>query len=235
MIMRDTIRKEWAEQYLACLEETQTVENSACFSIDDINEFFLHRISRRRKYKIVGHVMRCPNCRSDFLWFHELNRRTRKFIDAAADMKLKKPPGESRRWRIREYLLCGLGLASVIVGFILIAPVSRIAAPSKVLYRDASRSDVETIFPPPRGTLSKEDLNFRWTSRISGEYFILELYDPTMVLTWQSPKLAQKETRLPPQLLKSMKAGQDYFWSVTEVRKNGDVIESPMISFRLRD
>jgi hypothetical protein len=126
-----------------------------------------------------------------------------------------------------------MGLAAILAGFLLIVPTRRFPDNHKPTYRGSPQHQFRDVYPPLGAIVRRADLHFSWKSPLPGGSFILELFDPTMALLWRGPAIKETETRIPENILQSMKEEQVYFWSISGTGNDQTIIESLFYSFRL--
>jgi hypothetical protein len=239
--MKDTAREEWMGLYRKYLRERGPSCADECPSIGEISSFFRRPTSRRKKYRLLRHIMDCDSCRNEFEWINELHRGAARFGENIMALDLgriskRRFLDASSCFRIpakRKFVWVALGAAAIVCGVLVFGPTPRFPQERTAVYRDNGQPQIQNIFPPLRAVVAKNDLYFRWGSPLPSEFYILELFDPAMTLFWRSPPSSKNQIRLPDSVLLTLESGQNYFWCVSGMGNDHVVIESPMFSFQL--
>ena len=77
----------------------------------------------------------------------------------------------------------------------------------------------------------KSLLKFRWVEIKDSDYYIVELYDETLLPIWRSEKIFNNEIDLPKQILDRLVKNKKYFWMLTAYFPDGKKIESRLEYF----
>jgi hypothetical protein len=225
--MREIPREEWEGIYRKYLRGRGPEKPKDCAGNDEIASFFLPRTSRRKKYRLLHHILECESCRSEFEWIHELYLRT---ADLGQDVeKLKK---ESRpRFPLKGWVWAGA--AAALISVILIVPAHRKSLPAGPVYRGAAQLQFRDIVPRQGADVLRTELRFGWKTPAAGGSFVFEIFDPAMALLWRSQATVETEIRIPEQVLGRLKDDQVYYWAISGTWDDQPIIESPLFSFRL--
>jgi hypothetical protein len=238
--MRDISREEWVALYRKYLQNRGPIDAGECPASDEIFSFFEQKTLRQKKYRLLRHILDCEVCRDEFECWHELELRVAGLRTDMERLELKSsvrsglPKSASKaRSSVRRWAWAGMGLAAILAGFLLIVPTRRFPDNHKPTYRGSPQHQFRDVYPPLGAIVRRADLHFSWKSPLPGGSFILELFDPTMALLWRGPAIKETETRIPENILQSMKEEQVYFWSISGTGNDQTIIESLFYSFRL--
>ncbi len=238
--MRDISREEWVGLYRKYLQYRGSVDAGECPRSDEIASFFERRTSRRKKYRVLRHILDCPACQEEFEWMHELEIRIAGLREEVERLGRKSPiqnglptPASPSRSFLRRWAWAGTGAAAVLIVLLLIVPMRRFPRDHRLTYRGTPQFQFHEVYPPLGSVVRRADLHFGWKAPLPGGSFVLELFGPAMELVWRSPASKEMETRVPDPVLRFMKEDHVYFWSISGTADDQSIIESPLYSFRL--
>jgi hypothetical protein len=195
---------------------------------------FKSSTSLRNKKKIVDHLSDCSFCREEFellLGLQRYHASSKTLISEApsgASSIDKKETVNIGRHYIRKYAYFLFGLVLSISAYYLIfqkndfTEVKR-ANESRILL--ITPSHVHT-FPNP--------LIFRWQEQSESQYYILELFDNSLLPVWTSQKILDVQTQLPAEVLSRLHPGNYYFWMITAFSNTQKISESELLRFLVR-
>jgi len=237
--MRNISRQEWGNLLREYLQNRGPAEAGPCPASEEITSFFRRKTGRRKKYRLLRHILDCRVCRDEFEWMHALELRIARLSRDVKRLE-HQPPTRSRftgtafpaKPFLTRWVWTGLGSAAILVGLLLIVPARRFPQDPKPTYREAPQLQFQDVYPPLGASVHRADLHFSWKAPLSGGSFILELFDPAMGLLWQSPTTGSTEIRIPDRVLQLMKEEQLYFWSISGIGDDQSIIESPLYDFR---
>ena len=236
--MRDEARDEWVTLYRQYLEKRGHFAQRECPDFEDIHRFFERRTARKQKFKILHHILFCDPCRRDFEWMNELHRRIGHFSQDFIDLKQQRSLRRrfiqlsDRRMSV-PFALASLAIVVIIGGICLLGPLGRSQKGGPPVYRDSGQVQFYDIYPRHRTVLPRTDVFFCWKSFLTGPASIVELFDPAMALLWRSPKSAKSKVQVPSAVLRSLTDGRDYYWSISLIDDDGNVVDSPLFSFQI--
>jgi hypothetical protein len=240
--MKDIARKKWPDLYRQYMAEQNSPTEKRCPSIGEIFSFFRLRTRRRRKFRILRHIAICHRCRKEFEWMHGLDRRAARLgleIEALGRVETQSGrAGREEKFRrgpkpAQKFAFAGFGIAALILGIVLLKPGTRLSSNRPSIYRETGQPQIYAVYPWLRASLPKSELHFKWRSSFPCEYFLVELFDEALILVWKSPQSAESTAKIPISILRALKVGRPYYWSITGIVEGTAVTESPLFSFRL--
>lgn len=187
--------------------------------------------SLRYKKHIIDHLSECLFCSEEFELLLELHRYQASSAMEISDISslnstiYKQEPvcaGSRIIWRY-AYLLFGLVLVLsaylLIIQRNLVLEVKRTSEQRILLYTPA----LVHTFPKP--------LVFRWQEQPNSQYYILELFDNSLLSVWTSQKIYNIQTQLPDDISSRLHSGNYYFWMITAFSSTQKISESELLRF----
>jgi hypothetical protein len=237
--------KELIKLYNAHIMENVPHSRESCPPLEDIISFFKQKTSEKKRSKIIDHVTKCSACAQEFEFMLQTQREEGKLIEGIGKLLYSKENIEFIKKRAskkinylnevrkpfltRLYWKYALPLLAVIaiISFILIFQNL-----GKREYRGPDLIKVHLI-EPINGKYSKSLLTFRWNEFKDSEYYIIELFDDTLLQIWKSDKITKNQAVLPAEVTKNLDTNKRYFWMVTAFLPDGKKIESEIEVFIL--
>jgi hypothetical protein len=192
-----------------------------CPPIKDVREAFEGKTRRAAKDRIVDHVSDCAYCAQEFEFIRAVRARERE-LDAGIRViaRLRSPHALFLSRPLWNY---AMGMAMIAV-FISSAILFRGNRPQGK-WRNRSVALPEALTPsghidtPPR-------LVFRWEPVIGATSYIVEIYDETLQLIWESPQVTTSAALLPKPIKDAFTGDKNYYWSVSALDSEGRIGES---------
>jgi hypothetical protein len=192
---------------------------------------FKSSTSLRNKKEIIGHVTDCSFCREEFELLLELQRYQASSItvinessSTAFSTDKLRVTSIGRRSILRyAYLLFGLVL--ILSAYYLIVQQNNLTEVKR-----ASEHSILLIIPMHVHTFPKP-LIFRWQEQFASQYYILELFDNSLLPVWTSQKIIDVQIQLPDVVLSRLHSGNYYFWMITAFSSTQKISESELMRF----
>ena len=99
-------------------------------------------------------------------------------------------------------------------------------------YRSIYQKSIRLI-QPLNDKYSKSSLIFEWEETKNADYYLLELFDQSLMPIWKSKKIHKTKIFLTQKILDDLKENKMYFWMVTAYFPDGKKIESRIEDFIL--
>jgi len=204
---------------------------NTCPSSMALFDSFKSSTSLRHKKNIIDHITDCSFCREEFGLILELNKyqtSSTSIINELSptayttDKQLAANTGRHFIWRYACFLFGLILIFSayfLIVKHISLLEVTRTTEQRILLI---SPAHVHT-FPRP--------LIFRWQKQSASQYYILELFDNSLLPVWTSQKIANVQIQLPAGFLSHLHSGNYYFWMITAFSGTQKISESELRRF----
>ncbi len=231
--------KEIKAAFLSRLLSGASEGSPPCPSQDTLESFFERRTSRRNKRRIVDHVAHCPSCYEYFVWLLALDRNIRKTsedIKNVVESSPKKRAAKSSPFLLALKpltLLIGVGFLGAALFFLI--PSFDSPRESSERAREHGQKRLSEFYPSPNAEIARQNLRFQWKSDIAYENFEVEVFDSALALFWKSSRSAATSVVPSMDVIKRIRKAEDYFWLVTAITRNGALVESPLMTFRIAD
>ncbi len=213
-----------------------------CPPLDDLIRFFKSGTTRIHKIKIIDHITQCAFCHEEFdlmLTIKRSSEQMEKEISSFLDSENLSPKSHDHPeigytqsfWRYAALFIAIISLSLSLLTLINKNPSQLF---KKQILRGQAESDFQ-LLEPINSRQGKSRLVFRWKEFKGADSYILELFDQSLKLIWESPELAETEYILPSEITQKLSSSNTYFWMVTSHLKNGSVIESGLANFTVTD
>jgi hypothetical protein len=94
--------------------------------------------------------------------------------------------------------------------------------------------EIQLIFPV-RGQEVRAPWNFSWEEIPGAEYYLLEIFDKSLLPLWKSPRIETPYYRFTPESANIIRADEAYFWTVTAWLADATKKEAPLEEFTKRE
>ncbi len=216
------------ETYQAYASSHRFPGRKKCPSPQAIARSFAPKTPVRKKKKIIDHISACPMCREEFMMFFEHHKTPSS--DPIAD--LPKPPGDIRKGlrypALWQGALALLGLSLIVYSFFFIGHRAEVSGTRQLV------SSEITLLSPERELSLSSPAIFRWQATPGSEYYVVELFDETLLPVWVSDKTQDLQVQLPSKISLNLRPGQPYFWTVTAYIRGSACAESRLLRFDVR-
>jgi hypothetical protein len=194
-------------------------------------------LSKKQRGQLIAHLSTCIHCSREFEFLldtvrieKEIAEKTRNIISARNKSKKTDPWLTSRflshhAWRYISAL--------VMLLFIIVVALVVLKIPQKIEYRRARSNPIRIIYPN-EVHLDISKLKFKWKKVSEANFYILEIFDDTLLSIWQSCKLSENHFQPPQSLLQKLIKGKTYFWMVTVYTEAGLRTESSLVDFYVK-
>jgi len=227
MICDDDNLKAFYQGFLA----SQKPETRAgCPATDDIVDSFDNSASRSMKKKVVDHIAGCPLCREEFMLLLESRKQPTELSPSKNTMrKYASPkanfPMQMARPIIWQYLFLLLGLSLGVASALLL-----VHQKEELRVQRGNEASISLTYPKPNQPITKPFI-FRWEEYPASEYYILEIFDESLLLIWTSDKILENRLPIQPEVYIHLNLQKPYYWTVTAYAQDSIVMESTLARF----
>lgn len=202
-----------------------------CLSPMALYDSFESSMSLRCKKNIIDHITECAFCREEFKILLELQRNQASSIkgisenpstDSSIDKLDTAKIGKPSIWKY-AYILYGLVL--ILTAYYLIL--------QRTSFSETQRASEHKILllTPARMHIFPKPLTFQWQGPPTSQYYLLELFDNSLLSIWTSDKLFDIQTQLPDEILSRLHSGDYYFWMISAFSGTQKISQSELSRF----
>jgi hypothetical protein len=217
--------------YLGYIDSKVPGNRNKCPSPMALFNSFKSSTSHRNKKRNVDHISACSYCREEFELLLELQRYHTSSItlisgpSSAASPTYKRETANIGRPIIWKYAYFLFGLALSISAFYQFVQKNNLTEVKR-----ASEPGILLIAPTHVHTFPKP-LIFRWQEQSCSQYYILELFDNSLLPVWTSQKIRDVQIQLPAEVMSRLHSGNYYFWMITTFFDTQKISESELMRF----
>lgn len=234
--------KDLQELYKEFIREKIPLSRKNCPSPKDLSRVFRSETEESQKIKLTDHIVQCAPCLEEFEFLLEALRYEKQLKMKIEDLLGKKASPERKKVRISfisrvkkwtRLPRFSWKYASIIAGmalFIALGVFFLLKTPKKEEYRGAQYVPIQLLEPVDR-SYSKTALLFKWSDFAKSEYYILEIFDETLLPLWKSEKIYTRSFVLPEKISRKLTENKTHFWMVTGYLPGGEKIESRLEDF----
>lgn len=216
-----------------------------CPPSKEIINFFRAKLSEKQKTNIIDHITHCYYCAQEFEFILQTLRYEGKLSEEIGNLirhendkttlktRAKKIPLNSgKKQKIFIPVLSWKYALLPFAALLIISALIFFPRSEKEEFRGANLNQVQLV-EPIDGKYSKSQLVFRWKKLKDSDYYILELFNETLLPVWKSNRISKNRVILPTELVKKLSINKTYLWMVTAFFPDGRRIESEMEEFTL--
>ncbi|MDH5413659.1 MAG: hypothetical protein OEW87_05940 [Flavobacteriaceae bacterium] len=237
--------KELQNIYSAYISEKIPISRKNCPPLRKIISSFKKGTSEKQKTKLLDHVTNCYFCAREFQLILNILRNEKKLKSELKTLLFPKnsnlsinKPSKGRIFRLREkekplILIINWKYLSLFIGTVIIIL-------SVIFFKNQTNKEIRGIdsqqihlLEPLNEEYSKSQLMFTWNEFKGSNYYLLEIFDETLIPIWKSNKIITNFNLLPDKIVQNLKSNKTYFWMVTAFLPNGRKVESNLQKFIL--
>jgi hypothetical protein len=186
---------------------------------------------KRKKRKVLAHITECSFCMEEFELLLQLQRYQPSLGDVMIDTPTT-PICSAKRSHVRIGSRFFARQGYVLVGLALIL-FSLFLIHQQKERPEVQRAREAKIMPtsPIHTYILGNPLIFRWQGQSGTQYYLVELFDDTLMPLWTSQKIPDAQIQLPDELVRQFQFGKHYFWMITAFSGTEKIAESDLLSF----
>ena len=219
------------------ISESTQMNRKDCPSPEILSGCLQGQASKKNKNRVIDHISQCRFCLEEFQFILEIEREKKKLIQKISHHFF----GHSKKRRAKAYfpfLKKSWNLAFYAAGTILVVAAGLalyiiINGGLEKKFRGTNVEYIKLINPVHKKTV-KAPIVFHWRKIESAEYYILELFDNTLLPIWKSQKIPENKIQLPKDIKESLSPGKNYFWFITGFFPGDRKIESSLEQFEIK-
>ncbi len=233
--------------YIASFFKKIPISRKNCPSLKKLKAFFTLKTSEKQKINIIDHVTNCYFCAQEFQlifsilkYKKKLNEELYGILNPKNDIygiKRTTKKSISKLVKIKKYfkLFFNWKYAYLLFGTaILVLALTILKNENNGEYRTIDFKRIHLV-EPLNEKHSKSLLMFKWKELKGSNYYILDLFDETLLPIWKSNKIFKNFISFPQEVIKKLDKNKNYYWMITAFLHNGKKIESNIGRFELID
>jgi len=222
--------------YYHYLEDISDKSRDQCPSPKKLLKSIRQSLSKKKIGKIIRHMSRCIHCSKEFELLLKIVREE-KNIENRIGQALNANYIETRASHRKP-----IGFPLIKTTYVVIATTLSIVIfvslyifkfQNQYQYRRARASPLQIEYPRD-SRLLKSGLYFRWNDISEIEYYVIQIFDDTLISIWKSPKIKDNVLIPSKALLTKFQKNTQYFWMVTAYDSKGRGIESRLEDFIIK-
>lgn len=223
-----TNEAELKKAFLAYIRSSPKASAGNCPSSETIWSFFSGEGSRKLKARIVDHITTCADCHKEFEAFLEIFRAEEK-LARDVQPQFRSSPNRISTQAFWRYAAAFLGIIIIASAAVL---TTKWLSPGPPAERGRLSGQLRLLAPghEPR---FQQPLVFKWEPAPDTEYYVIEIFDESLLPFWSSGPLAVTQCELPALVKDKIVKGRDYFWMLSAYSPHGSRTESSLEAFKL--
>jgi hypothetical protein len=188
----------------------------------DLFTSFSSTTTLQNKKNIIDHITACSYCREEFELLLELKKWQLASGASSPDKLGAVRFGRPFMWRYACFLF---GLVLMLSAYYLNV--------KQFVFIEGTRTSEQRILliaPTQVHTFPKQ-LIFRWQEESDSQYYILDLFDNSLLPVWTSQQILDVQIQLPDEILSRLQSGNYYFWMITAFSSTHKISESELRRF----
>jgi hypothetical protein len=217
--------------YREYVQNASGAQKADCPSPEEIWKLFAGKTSEKRTTRLVDHITACSSCFREFEAFLEISRAEGS-LAREVQSRFRSQPRKVPLPMVWRYVTALLILI-VILGAVMLS--TRWLAPAKQPEDRGRFSGQLRLLAPGQEPKLRAPLIFKWEGIARSEYYVIEIFDDSLLPFWKSSQLSGTSYELPSSVKEKMERRKSYFWMLTAFSQGGAKTESALEEFRLID
>ncbi len=213
------------------VQSSSCTHKKDCPSPEEIWGLFAGQGSAKRKAKLVDHITSCSICFQEFDAFLEISRAQGRLIHDFQSHFVTRP-------RKAPFLLVWRYMAALLAFVVILSAALLTTKWSGLLERAEERGRLSgqvRLLAPGQRPAPRLPLFFKWEAIPGAEYYIIEIFDDSLLPFWKSSPLTGVSYVLPMSVKEKLEKRKTYFWMLTAFSRDGAEAESALEEFRLNE
>jgi hypothetical protein len=226
-----TNNQELKRAYREFVQSSSGTQAKNCPAPQEIWSLFTGRKSRKKKGRMMDHITTCSSCFREFEAFLEISRAEGNLVHAI-EPRFGSRPRKSPLPMAWRYATAFLIVIAVLAATMI--STDWLNFNKRPEERGRLSGQLRLLAPGQEPSL-RAPLLFRWEGISRPEYYIVEIFDDSLLPFWKSSPLTGTSCELPLAVKEKMERGKSYFWMLTAFSAGGTKTESSLEEFRLID
>jgi hypothetical protein len=222
-----------------------------CPSLEKIYNSLKVKSSRRYRIGLIDHISHCRFCLDDFdilrsflliekTTLAEINQviSSAKKQDARLREERDGYRQENKHIPFHYRKIIAFSLAMLAIAFLVLGLFTNRQLLNKILFSDQNRSplrkELVLLHPECNREHAISSLIFKWKSIPRSDFYVIEIFDETLLPIWKSPPIFESFFAFPTKIPDIIKPQKVYFWMVTAFKSDKIRLESNIHCFYFR-
>jgi hypothetical protein len=223
--------QELKRAYREYVQNTSGTRGGNCPGPEEIWSLFSGRVSGKRRARMVDHITACSSCFREFEAFLEISRAEGN-LAREVQSRFRSQPRRIPLPMVWRYVTALLIFIVVLAAVML---STRWLGPAKQAEERGRLSGQLRLLAPGQKPPLRAPLIFRWEEIARSEYYIIEIFDDSLLPFWKSSRLMGNSFELPSPVKEKLERRKRYFWMLTAFSQGGTKTESALEEFSLID
>ena len=218
--------------YREYLKETAPSSREICPGPEAILRSLRSPHYSKRKAKILNHVSHCFHCAEEFDYILNTLREEKELNQGIGKTAFGTSANNSQSSNSRKFLKLVPAVAVLFVVFISIGYFALRYIQDRELR--AFRTSPLKLEDPVNRSIVANNFVFKWAKITKVNYYIIEVFDESLLPIWKSEDLYSTQKKPPQELVKKLDINKSYFWMVTAIFPDGKRLESRLEEFSIK-
>lgn len=231
--------------YIASLSNKIPNSRKNCPSLKKLKASFSPKTSEKQKTNIIDHVTNCYFCVQEFQLIFYILRYEKKLNKELISLSppkneihgikriIKKSVSKLTKTQKKIQPFFNWKYAYLLFGTtILILALTLLKNANNGGYRNVDFKRIDLV-EPLNEKHSKSSLLFKWNECKESNYYVLDLFDETLLPIWRSKKIFNEYISLPKEMVECLEKNKNYYWMITAFLPGGKKVESNIEGFKL--
>jgi hypothetical protein len=224
---------------------------SDCPSLKSIYNSLKGKRSRRYRSKLIDHISHCCFCLDDFeivrsiILQENITLTNLYHIVSISQIGNHRLNEKKYIYKIEKHKLIfnfrhvtTFSLAILVAAFIIFGLLTNRRFIKETFFpdqnRSASQNEIILLYPINDVEYSISNFQFRWKSVPKSNYYIIDIFDESLLPVWKSSPVFEPFFKFHSPLPEFIKLKKKYFWMVTAIISNNKKLESEIGFFYLK-
>ncbi len=223
--------RELKTAYREHVQNTTATQEKDCPTAEDIWRLFSEKTSGKRKSRLVDHITTCFFCFREFEAFLEISRAEENLV-REVQPRFRSDARKAPLPMVWRYAGAFLMVMAILAAALL--STKWLGFPKRPEERGRLSGQIR-LLAPGQETALRSPLVFRWEAVALSEYYVVEVFDETLLPVWKSAQLTITSCEIPKQIKEQMAKERTYYWMLTAFSPGGTKTESSLEEFKLID
>ena len=207
-----------------------------CPSPKILSECLQGQASKKNKNTVIEHITHCKFCLEEFQFILEIRREKKKLIQKVSNLYIKPSKNiKTKSVKVHSSFFQKTWKWAFFAAstFIVLTLIVFIKGGLNQKFRGTG-IDYIRLIQSTHNKATKASIEFHWEKMENVEYYIIELFDNTLLPIWKSQQIPNNRASLPNDIMESLTPGENYYWFITGFFPGEAKIESSLERFQIK-